>query len=158
MDVMDIKTIVWIGVVLTLTLAYGIGLAGIRSARRGEVQPHSYRMTVMSTIIGIWLISYVTKQLITGPERFEGSTVDYWRWYFPLLALHMLLALATVVLIGINLYTGLTKLRYGIGVGAMTAGVSRHRRLGRMLIWSLSGTMVTAYGIYLMLFVLFPNQ
>ena len=55
-----------------------------------------------------------------------------------------------------NLYSGLTRLRNGTGVGAMVAGVSRHRLLGTILIWTFSGTMVTAYLVYLMLFVWFP--
>jgi uncharacterized membrane protein len=35
----------------------------------------------------------------------------------------------------------------------MSAGVSLHRRLGKLLVWTFSGTMVTAYLVYLMLFV-----
>jgi hypothetical protein len=43
-------------------------------------------------------------------------------------------------------------LRYG-SVGAMAAGIALHRRLGKLLIWTFSGTMLSAYLLYLMLFV-----
>jgi hypothetical protein len=47
---------------------------------------------------------------------------------------------------------GLHRLRYG-SVGAMVAGMATHRRIGKLLVWTFSGTMATAYLVYLMLFV-----
>ena len=67
----------------------------------------------------------------------------------------ILLAMTTIGLGSFNLYTGLTRLRMGTGMGAMVSGVSRHRFLGTILVWTFSGTMVTAYGVYLSLFVWF---
>jgi hypothetical protein len=55
-----------------------------------------------------------------------------------------------------NLSIGLTRLRQGIEVGAMAAGVSRHRLLGNLLIGTFTGTLLTAYIMYLMLFQWFP--
>ena len=78
--------------------------------------------------------------------------------YVPVFSLHMLCACATVAMGTYNLYMGFTRLSMGTGVGAMVAGVSLHRRLGRWIVWSFSGTMATAYLIYAMLFVWFPSQ
>jgi uncharacterized membrane protein YozB (DUF420 family) len=113
-------------------------------------------MITACVIVGIWLVAYVSKQVLFGRERFGGPTADYWRFYAPLFSVHMLLAVTTIGLGAYNLYIGLTKLRQGTGVGAMVAGVSRHRRMGRILVWSFSGTMATAYMVYLMLFVWYP--
>jgi len=154
---MDSRTMMWTMVLVGLTVAYGVALAGARAARRGDVQPHSRWMLTMSTMVGVWLAAYLMKRLLFGSERFGGTDEQFWQWYMPLLSVHIALALSTIVLGAANLYTGLSSLRFGIGAGAMRAGVGRHRRLGRLLIWSLSGTMVTAYGVYFMLFVLFPT-
>ena len=51
---------------------------------------------------------------------------------------------------------GIRRLRHGIGAGAMVAGVTRHRQLGRFMQWTFGGTMFTAYFVYLMLFYWFP--
>jgi hypothetical protein len=68
----------------------------------------------------------------------------------------MLFAITTIGLGAYNLYMGLHRLRYG-SVGAMVAGLVAHRRMGHLLIWSFGGTMVTAYVVYLMLFVWFTG-
>ncbi len=153
---MDIKTLLWYGVLGSLTGAYFVALAGARAAHHHEVAHHSRRMIIACTIVLIWLVAYVTKQVVFGRERFGGSDQDYWRWYAPVFAAHMALALATIGLGAYNLYTGLRRLRYG-SVGAMAAGITRHRQLGKLMIWTFSGTMVTAYVVYLLLFIWFSS-
>ena len=152
---MDMKAGVWYGVLGSITGAYLVALAGARSARHHEVSAHAHHMIRAGTIVGIWLVAYVTKQLVFGRERFGGSERDYWVWYVPLFATHMALAVATIGLGAYNLYMGLHRLRYG-SVGAMAAGMTLHRRLGKLLVWTFSGTMVTAYLVYLLLFVRYP--
>ena len=152
---MDLKAILWYGVLASITGAYVVAMAGVRAAKAHDVPHHSRRMIIACTIVGIWLIAYVTKQLLFGRERFGGTPSQYWALYAPLFSLHMILAITTIGLGGYNLYMGLHRLRYG-SVGAMAAGVSLHRRLGKLLVWTFSGTMATAYLVYLMLFVWFP--
>jgi uncharacterized membrane protein YozB (DUF420 family) len=152
---MDGKTILWYGVLVSITGAYLVALAGVRSARHHDVAYHSRLMIRACTIVGIWLVAYVLKQLLFGRERFGGTETEYWSLYVPVFSTHMLLAVATIGVGAYNLYTGLTQLRYG-SVGAMAAGMSLHRRLGKLLVWSFTGTMLTAYLVYLMLFHWFP--
>ena len=152
---MDLKTVVWYGVLFSITAAYLAALAGARSARHHEVSAHARHMVRAGTIVGIWLIAYVTKQILFGRERFGGTEAEYWRLYVPVLLLHTSLAVTTTGLGSYNLYQGLTRLRYG-SVGAMASGMSLHRRLGKLLVWTFSGTMATAYLVYLLLFVWYP--
>jgi putative membrane protein len=158
MDAMDAKMIMWASVLLGLTVAYGVACLGAHEARKGNVQPHSRWMLTMSTMIGVWLVAYLLKQLLFGTEQFRGPGEQYRQWYLPILSVHIALAFVTIGLGVANLYTGLSSLRFGIGAGAMRAGVGRHRLLGRLLMWSLSGTMLTAYAVFFMLFVLYPPQ
>lgn len=149
---MDIKTFLWYSVLSSITGAYLVALAGVRAAKAHDVPHHSRRMLMACTIVGIWLVAYVLKQALFGRERFHGSLQEYWTLYVPAFAAHMLLAITTIGLGAYNLYMGLRRLRHG-SVGAMAAGVTRHRRMGRLLVWTFSGTMLTAYLVYLMLFV-----
>ena len=153
---MDLKTILWYLVLFSVTAAYLIVLAGVRSAKTHDVSHHSHRMIVGCTITGIWLVAYVLNQLLFGRESFRGSDSQYWSLYVPILAVHMLLAVTTIGLGAYNLYMGLHRLRYG-SVGAMVTGMTTHRRMGTALVWTFSGTMVTAYLVYLMLFVWFKR-
>lgn len=153
---MDTKTILWYGVLGSITTAYLIAMAGVRSAHHRDVRHHSRRMIVACTIVGSWLVAYVTKQVLFGREQFGGTPEQYWTRYVPVFTAHMLLAVTTIALGAYNLYTGLARLKQGTGVGAMVAGVSQHRRLGKLLVWTFSGTMATAYLVYLMLFVWYP--
>lgn len=154
---MDLKTVAWYGVLCSITAAYLVALVGVRSARHHDVAYHSRLMIRACTIVGIWLVAYVMKQLLFGRERFGGTETEYWQLYVPVFSVHMALAVTTIGLGAYNLYQGLTKLRYG-SVGAMASGMSLHRRLGRLLVWTFSGTMATAYLVYLLLFVRYPGS
>ena len=150
------KTMLWYGVLAAMTAAYLIAMWGVHSARRQDVPHHSRRMMIACTMVGLWLIGYVAKQVLFGREQFGGTIQQYWRWYVPTLALHTILATVTIGMGVYNLSLGLTRLRQGTGIGAMVAGVSRHRFLGKLLVWTFTGTLLTAYMVFLMLFRWFP--
>lgn len=149
---MDLKSILWYVVLTSITGAYFVALAGVRSAKVHEVSHHSRRMIIACTVVGIWLIAYMLKQSLFGREQFGGTPQQYRTTYLPVFAAHMLFALTTIGLGSYNLYMGLHRLRYG-SVGAMAAGMTTHRRLGHFLIWTFSGTIGTAYLVYMMIFV-----
>ena len=60
---MDMKSGLWYGVLTSLTAAYLVAMAGVRSAKQHEVSHHSRRMIMACTIVGIWLVAYVLKQV-----------------------------------------------------------------------------------------------
>ena len=127
---MDMKSGLWYGVLTSLTAAYLVAMAGVRSAKQHEVSHHSRRMIMACTIVGIWLVAYALKQVLFGRERFGGTDRQYWALYVPLFSVHMALAVTTISLGGYNLYMmGLHRIRNG-SVGAMSSSLSRHRRLG----------------------------
>jgi len=153
---MDLKSFLWYAVLTSITGAYFVALAGVRAAKSHDVTHHSRRMIIACTVVGIWLVAYVLKQVIFGREHFGGTTEQYWSIYMPVFAAHMLLAVTTIALGSYNLYMGLHRLRYG-SVGAMAAGMTTHRVLGHVLVWTFSGTIATAYLVYMMIFVWYRN-
>ena len=149
---MEIKDLLWYGVLGSITGAYLISLWGMGAAKRHNVTKHSRLMIITCTIVGIWLVAYVTKQFLFGRDHFPGTTEQYWHVYIPVLSIHTTLAVTTIGLGAYNLYTGLTRLRMGTGVGAMVSGVTRHRFLGKLLSGTFTGTILTAYMVYALLF------
>lgn len=150
---MDSKVMVWGGILAVLTAAYILAIRGVRSARAGHVEAHAHWMVTTCAVVGVWLVVYVFKQAVLGPERFNGTAAQYWTWYVPVVVVHTLLAITTVGLAIYNLSVGLRKLRNGTGMGAMHAAVSSHRRLGQLMVWSFTGTMASAYVIFMLLYV-----
>ncbi len=153
---MSIHDLLWTLVLVGMTVAYGMTLLGVRAAKRHDVRSHRIWMTIACTLVVIWLIAYVGKQLVFGRDHFGGSIEDYWMLYVPLLIVHTSLALATIGLGGTNMVIGLRRLRHGIGAGAMVKGVTTHRKLGHLMQWTFGATLFTAYFVFLMLFYWFP--
>jgi len=154
---MNIDNVLWGMVLVGMTGAYGIALFGVRAAKQHEVASHRQWMMVSCVLVVVWLLAYVTKQFLFGRDEFSGTTNQYWTMYVPLLVVHTSLAMMTIGLGATNMIVGLRRLRNGIGAGAMVAGVLRHRQLGHIMQWTFGGTLVTAYGVYLMLFHWFPE-
>ncbi len=152
---MGIVDLLWGMVLVGMTLAFSLAVVGVRAAKRHDVTSHRKWMTISCGLVGIWLIAYVTKQCLFGRDHFGGTPEEYWMFYIPVLVVHTGLALVTIGLGGTNMVMGLRRLQHGIGAGAMVAGVSLHRRLGHTMEWTFGGTIVTAYLVYLMLFVWF---
>ena len=146
----------WGIVLVGMTVAYGMTFLGVRAAQHHDLTAHRKWMTLSCILVGIWLVAYVTKQVLFGRDHFGGTSEQYWSLYVPLLVVHTGLALATIGLGGTNMVIGIRRLRNGIGAGAMVAGVSIHRKLGRLSQWTFGGTIITAYVVYLMLFNWFP--
>ncbi len=151
---MSIGDLLWGLVLVGMTVAYGMTFLGVRAAKRNDVNSHRRWMTLACALVGIWLLAYVSKQMILGRDHFGGTPDQYWIIYIPLLLVHTWLAITTLG--GTNMVMGIRRLRYGIGAGSMVAGVSTHRKLGHLLQWTFGGTILTAYAVYLMLFVWFP--
>lgn len=154
---MSIENLLWGMVLVGMTVAYGIALFGVRAAKQHNVVSHRQWMMVSCALVVVWLVAYVTKQFLFGRDEFPGTANQYWMMYVPLLVVHTSLAMLTIGLGAANMVIGLRRLRYGIGAGAMVAGVSRHRQLGHIMQWTFGGTLVTAYGVYGMLFHWLPK-
>ncbi len=66
MESIDVKTLLWYSVLITITGAYLVALSGVKSAKQRDVTTHSRRMIIACSIVGIWLVAYVSKQVLFG--------------------------------------------------------------------------------------------
>ena len=71
---MELESWWWYGILISLTAACLIAMAGVRSAKQHAIGPPSRRMIVACTIVGIWLVAYLSQQFLFGRERFGGHT------------------------------------------------------------------------------------
>ncbi len=72
-SVMDIdpKLTFWTGAWINMLLALACGFAGVRQIRRGEVAAHRRRMLGACALVVLFLVSYVFKVALLGPEALE---------------------------------------------------------------------------------------
>ncbi|MFB6242698.1 MAG: DUF420 domain-containing protein [Halobaculum sp.] len=123
-------------------------VAGVREIRRGNVARHRALMLTSLALFAGFLVLYLYKVTIRGPATFPGPDVIYQFVYLPLLAIHILLAIACIPLL------------YYVVLLAATRSVSEiyessHKRFGRLAasLWLIS--FVLGNVVYAMLYVVF---
>lgn len=115
---------------------------GWRSIRRGAVRRHRRAMLTGFALFGAFLALYLYKVSLTGPTTFRGSGWVATYVYYPVLAVHVLLAVVCVPLLFYVLLLGLTR-------PVSEIPLTDHPRLGRITaaLWLTSfalGTVVYA--------------
>ncbi len=76
---MDPKLFFWTAALINLGVLCGFAFFGVRFARRGEIARHQRAMKIASSLVILFLVSYVVKLLILGRENMAiWETVDIW--------------------------------------------------------------------------------
>lgn len=123
-------------------------LYGIRSIRRGNIARHRAAMLSTTALFASFLVLYLYRVSLVGPTTFAGPTWVKQFLYLPLLAIHILLAIACIPLVYYALLLAATRPVSDIPQTA-------HRRFGRLAaaFWLVSFSLGIA--VYLTLHVLF---
>jgi uncharacterized membrane protein YozB (DUF420 family) len=85
---MDLKSLLWYGVLTSITAAYLVAMAVVRSAQQHEVSHYARHMIVACAIVWIRLVAYVVKQILFGHEQFGGPGRNYGSLYAPSFSVH----------------------------------------------------------------------
>jgi len=119
-------------------------LRGWQAIRRGEVSAHRRHMLGAAALISAFLVLYVSRVAIGGTKAFPGPAGVRAYLYLPMLAVHVLLSIASVPLVIHNVLVGLTR-------PAADVGGTAHPRVGRVAValWSVSLTL--GLGVYALL-------
>jgi len=119
-------------------------LSGWRAIRGGDRERHRRRMLSAFLVSCLFLVSYLTRVLLTGTHRFPG---EGWlrAGYLALLASHTLLAAACLPLI-------LGSLSY-----ALRERFDAHRRIARYTLPAWLYVSVTGVLVYLLLYWVAPR-
>jgi putative membrane protein len=136
-----------VNVVLSLAAIAAI-VAGVRSIRRGEVDRHWRLMVAAFLLFLAFLVLYLYKVVVAGTAAFPGPDAVYRFVYLPTLAVHVLLAVATLPGLYYVLLIGLTR-------SPAAVRETPHRRVGRVAasLWLVS--FLLGIAVYAMLYVVY---
>ena len=123
-------------------------LTGVRAIRRGDVSRHRAAMLTATALFALFLVLYLYRVSLEGPTTFAGPAWLKQFVYLPLLAVHILLAIACIPLVYYALLLAATH-----SVAELPA--TTHPRVGRLAaaFWLVSFSLGIA--VYLLLHVLF---
>ena len=127
--------------------AIGTILVGVRAIRRGDVTRHRRAMLATTGLFTVFLVAYLYRVALEGPTPFEGPPVVEQFVYYPLLGIHVLLAIVCVPLVIYALVLATTH-------SVSELPETRHPTVGRAAasLWLVSFVLGTA--VYLLLYVL----
>lgn len=123
-------------------------VAGWRAVRAGRIPAHRRFMLASAALILMFLVLYVTRVALGGTKAFPGPPAIWTYVYLPILAVHIVLSVASVPLVIYNLMTGLTR-----PVSAVAG--SRHPLVGRYAVALWSASLALGIVVYLLLNVLY---
>jgi len=125
-------------------------------ARRHQGLKHQKAMLVATVLVTAWLAMYFAQQAIAGLSGFDGPKAVLLYVYRPTLIFHSLVSTLAVLLSAIQIWSGFRSSRLERGERVLVGrGASVHRRLGKVTLLSYLMSIVTAYIIYFLLFVLY---
>lgn len=89
------ETIPTVNAAVSVT-AIGTILAGIHAIRNGNIRRHQRLMLTTFGLFVTFLVLYLYRVIFEGPTEFAGPTIVETYVYFPLLAIHILLAIVAI--------------------------------------------------------------
>lgn len=128
--------------------AIAVILAGWRAIRNGNVARHRTAMIAGLVLFATFLVLYLYRVSLEGPSGFPGPAAVEQFVYFPILGIHMLLAIVCIPLLFYVLLLALTR-------PASELSGTNHPRVGRVAatLWLVSFALGTV--VYLLLYVLY---
>lgn len=129
-------------------LAIGTILVGWRAIRAGNVARHRSAMLASLGLFAVFLVLYLYRVILEGPTAFPGPAVLEQFLYYPVLGIHIFLAIVCIPLLYYVLLLALTR-------PVNDLGATRHPTIGRIAasLWLVSFVLGTV--VYLLLYVLF---
>ena len=128
--------------------AIGSIVVGVRAIRRGDVTRHRRAMLATTGLFAVFLVAYLYRVALEGPTSFAGPAVVERFLYYPLLGVHILLAVVCVPLV---IYTLLLAATHTVRELPET----RHPTVGRVAatLWLVSFVLGTA--VYALLYLVY---
>jgi len=142
-----IRAIPHVNAVVSVTAILTI-VVGVRAIREGDVTRHRRAMLTTAGLFAAFLVAYLYRVALEGTTDFGGPSAVEQFFYYPLLAIHILLAVICVPLV---IYVLLLAAAYPVERLPET----RHPTVGRVAatLWLVSFALGTV--VYLLLYVLY---
>ncbi len=124
-------------------------------ARRHRGSLHHNTMLISSILVAAWFMMYLAQQYIVGIIGFGGPDFIKYLVYYPVIIFHSLVSSAALVLTGIVVFNGFMSTTIENGERVLVKSPMVHRRLGWVTLLCFIFSVVTAYSVYAMLFVIY---
>jgi putative membrane protein len=130
-------------------------IIGAFYAVKPQGRKHQMAMMIGSVMVIAWLFLYFAQQAIAGITGFGGPDKVKYLIYLPVILFHSLVSTAAVVLTGFQLYNGFKTSRLEGNERVLVVKPHIHRRLGKVTLLCFFFSVITAYSIYAMLFIIY---
>ena len=127
-------------------VAFVVITASWRWIRQGKVEAHRRGMLAGVVLFATFLTLYLYRVALLGPTPFEGPAVVEQYVFYPLLGIHVLLAVVCIPLLYYVLLLGLTR-------PASELGATNHPRVGRVAATLWLTSFALGVVVYLLLYL-----
>jgi|GEM_PF-93094 putative membrane protein len=131
-----------------------LGLGGFFGRKhRGTL--HHNTMLISAVLVAAWFLMYLAQQYIVGIIGFGGPDFVKYLVYYPVIIFHSLVSTAALVLTGIVVFNGFISSTVESGQRVLVKNPLVHRRLGWVTLICFIFSVITAYSVYAMLFIIY---
>jgi putative membrane protein len=127
-------------------VAFVVIAASWRWIRRGEVTRHRRGMLAGVVLFAVFLTLYLYRVALLGPTPFDGPAVVEQYVYYPILGVHVLLAVVCIPLLYYVLLLGLTR-------PVADLGATNHPKVGRIAAALWLTSFALGIVVYLLLYL-----
>lgn len=131
-----------------------LGVGGFLG-RKHKGTKHHNTMLLSSVLVAAWFLMYIAQQYIVGIIGFGGPDFIKFLIYYPVIIFHSLVSTAALVLTGVVVFNGFVSTDIKEGERVLVKNPNIHRRLGWVTLICFICSIVTAYSVYAMLFVIY---
>ncbi|MFQ6089437.1 MAG: DUF420 domain-containing protein [Candidatus Methanofastidiosia archaeon] len=130
-------------------------LIGYRYAKRHMGSKHHRVMLIVFLIDLSFFSTYMIKSLIEGRTEFTGPEMIYKLVYLPVVIIHSIVSVATLVLGVYMLFNGFRSSKDVNGRKVLVRNPKKHRRLGLITLIIFGVSAFSGFLVYILLYVLY---
>lgn len=147
----------WWDVTLTTeTIVVAAFVLGWRYGKNHQGLKHQKAMLVSTVLVTAWLAMYFAQQAIAGLAGFDGPETVKYGIYLPTIIFHSLVSTLAIILSAFQIWSGFRWSRMEGGDKVLVGkGANRHRKMGKVTLLCYLMSVITAYMIYFLLFVIY---
>jgi putative membrane protein len=148
----------WDLTITSETIVFTCLFIGAYLGRKHRGTPHHNTMLLSTILVAGWFLMYLAQQYIVGVVGFGGPEMVKYMIYYPIIIFHSLVSTAALILTGVTVFNGFLSAEVVEGRRILKKNPMIHKRLGWVTLLSFVFSIVTAYTVYTMLFVIYNPE
>lgn len=145
----------WDLTITSETIVFSCLFFGAYLGRKHRGTAHHNTMLLSTILVAGWFLMYLAQQYIVGIVGFGGPSMIKYMVYYPIIIFHSLVSTAALILTGVVVFNGFMTTEVIEGVRTLKKNPMVHKRLGWVTLLSFVFSIITAYTVYALLFVIY---